>query len=80
MGWVSIVSIVLKVSKIPARALPFHPDGLSGSIAALSGEIPLICSCVKAVVFPLQFSDFPSDSLSSLAGPLTFHIKFPHFP
>ena len=77
VGWVSIVSKVLKVSKIPARALPFHPDGLSGSIAALSGEIPLICSCVKAVVFPLQFSDFPSDSLSSLAGSLVFHINFP---
>ena len=64
----------------PARALPFHPDGLSGSVAAprctLWGN-SVICSFLSAVVFPCQFSDFPSDSLSSLAGPPCCPFKIP---
>ena len=50
--------------------------GRFGRVQAEFEGNSLICSFLNAVVFPCQFSDFPSDSLSSLAGPLVFHSKF----
>ena len=47
----------------PARALPFHPDGLSGGVAApdaRSGEIPLISLFVSGSrSLPLAIFGFP---------------------